>query len=270
MKENILKEALNHHIVAFLTSHCDPILYKDAHVQHCTNTVRYMSGANLGFFNGIWPHTACDAEIAAHIDYFRKKKLPFCLWVLSDEQKEAQASTLKEFFCPGPFTVIVRDASSSVERIQANDEVVVRKVTTEAMLQDFALVIAKVFFAGSREAYDFYFKTSLHRGFDGPLYHYVSYLNGQAVHAGSLFMTNGIGGLWNGATLSEYRRKGVGSMCAAYHIEEAKKLGAKRITSMLEPDQLAWGYCKKLGFEKCYELHPYFMTHQVAKPEVMS
>lgn len=125
------------------------------------------------------------------------------------------------------------------------------------------ILSAKFFFPENPEVNEFYFKANISQGFDGPLYHYLSYIDGKAVGTGTLFITKSddgklIGGLWNGGVLEEARGKGAGTSSAIRRVSDAMDLGVDSLNCTLMSDAMAWGYCKRLGFQKLFQMFPYF------------
>lgn len=92
--------------------------------------------------------------------------------------------------------------------------------------------------------------------------HYLAFDGELAVAAASLYIKDGVGSLVNGATLSEYRRRGAQGALIARRIRDAAETGAERVMSFTAestPERYNPSYHNMLraGFELLY-LRPNF------------
>lgn len=84
------------------------------------------------------------------------------------------------------------------------------------------------------------------------LYHWVARKEGKVVSALTTLVQGGIVSFWNGSTLPEYRCHGINTALRLLAINDAVEKGCHTGLSFLMGDGMAFGICKKLGFEtKC-------------------
>jgi ribosomal protein S18 acetylase RimI-like enzyme len=89
-------------------------------------------------------------------------------------------------------------------------------------------------------------------GLDLPTRGYLGYLNGEPVAASTLFLAEGVAGIYNVATLPEARRKGIGAALTVAPLLEARQLGYR--AAILQSSQAGFPVYRRLGFEKLCEI----------------
>lgn len=198
------------------------------------------------------------------VQFFQKQKLPSSCFIAPNSQLDRIGEYLKQlgYHTPGPYQAISLDLSlpltPSFQPIPS-----VKQVLTDKELKKWSTILATVFFPELKETLsDFLYENYKKLGYTGPMRHYLGYVDAKPVGASSLLLTYNshpeICGLWNGAVLKEWRRKGVGRAMAEKRIVDAQDLGFSLMVCFMEADALAWSYCKPLGFEVQHLLHPYF------------
>ncbi|MDF1655751.1 MAG: GNAT family N-acetyltransferase [Coxiellaceae bacterium] len=85
-------------------------------------------------------------------------------------------------------------------------------------------------------------------------YHFlVGYLDGKPVASGTLFIDDKVAGLFNGCTLPEIRRRGIGTASVVSALNYAKQLGCEYVTA--ESNRNMDSITTELGFETLMMFH---------------
>lgn len=136
------------------------------------------------------------------------------------------------------------------------DGVRIGAIASEADARAWCSVLCSAFEFG-RPFYDVYLPATLavaanpHR----PLRDYALWWNDEMVATVSIAVLDGVGGIYNVATLPKARRKGFGAAITAYAAREARALGAS--TAVLEASQAGFTVYRGLGFTVRGELEQY-------------
>ena len=114
---------------------------------------------------------------------------------------------------------------------------------------------AEIFIAGygvPKEGTEPYFRLLAGAGLDLPARHYLGYLDGQPMGASSLFLSAGVAGIYNVATLPPARGKGLGS-----HLTRIPLIGARRMgyqVGILQSSEMGYNLYRRLGFNKVCQI----------------
>jgi ribosomal protein S18 acetylase RimI-like enzyme len=89
---------------------------------------------------------------------------------------------------------------------------------------------------------------------------FILWLNLDGVPAGTatLSISPQSAGIWNLATLPEYRKAGIGASLVHAALVEAKARQHKQVMAILMPKGMAWGLFTKLGFREVCEF-PFYI-----------
>jgi ribosomal protein S18 acetylase RimI-like enzyme len=95
-----------------------------------------------------------------------------------------------------------------------------------------------------------------------PFRHYLGLLDGQPVATATLFFGAGVAGIYNVATLTEARGRGIGSAMTLVPLYEAHDLGYR--AGVLQSSEMGYSVYQRLGFQKlCQMDHFYWSREQV-------
>ena len=83
----------------------------------------------------------------------------------------------------------------------------------------------------------------------GEQVHFTAYLNEVPVGTATLSVSSSSAGIWNLATVMEYRNHGIGGALVHAAIAEAKRRQYRQVMAILMPKGMAWGLFTKLGFK---------------------
>lgn len=115
-------------------------------------------------------------------------------------------------------------------------------------LQEFMEIIGPIFHITGLAAE--LYKQSLWKLYEqGKMQHWLIRIDGIAVSAVSTFISREIVSFWNGATLPQLRRQGISTAIRSIALKNAVDSGCRVGISYLMADALAYGICKKLGYE---------------------
>ena len=216
---------------------------------------------------------AIDRRVAATIDAARATGRPFTWWIdpLAPAGLAArlEAAGLKQS-ARGPIMradlTVEADAAGAVEGVDAvdaapvDDELEIRRITTEPEFAEFARVIANCWDPPSRTVIEFLDKAAygmlgLARGGQSPTRTFVGYLRGEPVCSSQMLLAEGVAGLYNVATNAEYRRRGFGAAMTVAAMRDARALGYR--TVVLEASPMGEPVYRRLGFVTCGEVVEY-------------
>ncbi len=85
-------------------------------------------------------------------------------------------------------------------------------------------------------------------GVDLPLRHYLATLHGQPVAAATLFLAEGVAGIWNVATLKEARGQGIGRAITWQPLRDAREMGYA--IAALDATKMGYPVYRALGFRE--------------------
>jgi ribosomal protein S18 acetylase RimI-like enzyme len=88
-----------------------------------------------------------------------------------------------------------------------------------------------------------------------PMQSYLATLDGQAVAASALYLGAGVAGIYNVATLPEWRGKGLGAAMTLRPLLDARQMGYK--AGVLQSSELGYGVYRRLGFQELCKLDHY-------------
>lgn len=193
-----------------------------------------------------------EEEIDQAIQYFSAKNLPFMWWT------SAKILETKGFQFGGILTGIALDISQGIpSKFPTSSELKIKIVQTESELKVFTDLAADAF-AMSPKAIEQWLALNDSVMKREEQVHFMAYLNGIPVGTATLSVSRSSAGIWNLATVSEYRKRGIGSALVHAALMEAKKRQYGQVMAILMPKGLAWGLFTKLGFKAVCEF-PFFV-----------
>ncbi len=93
---------------------------------------------------------------------------------------------------------------------------------------------------------------------DLPRRHFVGFIDRRPVASSTLFLGAGVAGIYNVATISEARRRGIGAAMTSRCVREAAELGHR--LAVLEASPMGFPVYRRLGFSECCRLNAYVWT----------
>ena len=92
-------------------------------------------------------------------------------------------------------------------------------------------------------------------GSPSPLRHFLATIDGVPVATSSLFLGAGVGGVYDVATLPEWRRRGIGAAVTVATMNVARAEGYR--IAILHSSPLGVGIYRSLGFQDCCRIGQY-------------
>ncbi len=195
-----------------------------------------------------------DAEIQETIGYFKQSGLPFSWYRWPDSEPK----NLGEHLLSNGLTYassspgMIADLSRLPEAVPYVGDLEIKRVSTEEMMADWLIPI-KLAFQLPEIVLDFFLRTYIGLGLDedNPTRHFVAYLNGSPIACSTLYLgADQIAGIWNVATTTEARGKGIGTAVTWKACQEAVQEGWTH--AILRSSEMGYHVYQRLGFEEAF------------------
>lgn len=194
--------------------------------------------------------SACLKEIK---DFYQQYHTPnFCIW---DYNYNSVSSFANENSFAANLEFIGLSCQLQDENYELKDtpDVYYKKLKSIEELKDFFLPF-HVSFPFTDTAFE-EIKKIYHNNFNNVnLTHYVAYQNESPIACASLYILDGIAGLYNLAVLPDYRNRGIGKNLQKIRLNDAKKLGIK--SAVIQAASITERMSKQLNFQPCTIITP--------------
>ena len=221
--------------------------YEDSHIRW------FMTGVLHPFLNGVFytqlTSDNVDETIKKVSARFRNRHLPFMWWTGSTTQPVDLEAHLEDhgLIDTGGTPGMAVDLQKLHEDVSIPVNLTIKVVDDLKTLEQWVQTLLIVFdIPKKNEEVCFDLFASL--GFDLPLRNYVGFLNGKVVAISSLFLGAGVAGIYCVATLSEARRRGIGSVITLVPLQDARAMGYR--IGVLHASDMGFSVYRKLGFQK--------------------
>lgn len=233
---------------------CSPV--HNAEFQVMDQNILYAWGMDSVCHNGIIEKNQnrilTDEEIDRAIEYFSVKKLPFMWWT------SAKVLETKGFQFGGILTGIALDIAKGIPaKSTVSSDLRIEIIQSKVDVSSFTELAASAF-AMSPTATEQWLGLNASVMKRGEQIHFLARLNGVPVGIVTLSVSLSSAGIWNLATLPEYRKVGVGAALVHAALVEAEKRQYGQVMAILMPKGMAWGLFTKLGFKKVCEF-PFYV-----------
>lgn len=218
------------------------------------------------WFNGILcSNTTADGDTAfidETINYFKSKKVNAFTWWMEPHLKRSDWEPLLSrsgFGFSDDTPGMAVDLHLLDESTQKVDGLEIRAVEDEASLHTWVHIFTVGYglpLDWEKSIFDIWQKV----GYDFPLKNYLGYLNGKPVSTSSLFLGGGAAGIYDVATLSQARGKGIGAALTLHPLLEARKAGYR--IGVLQSSELGFNVYKKLGFRHLCQIEYFYKSMQ--------
>lgn len=204
-------------------------------------------------FNMVFAKCIDETTCRRVYDYYRKLKLPFAWWVLS-EMEQAQTILSKQGLIHEEEEVgMVCDLTNISQTYEPSKQLTIQQCKTRADYADFATVLSSIFDPPDEQIKVFYKKmASLREEQVEKMPLFVGYEDQSPVVTACLFLTE-VAGIYDVATKAEKRRKGYGSFMFRYMLQEARKRGYT--TAVLQASVEGINIYKRFGFKEICRFH---------------
>lgn len=206
----------------------------------------YSSGIDYAPCNGVIGDSGIipsEEEIEKALKYFNSRKVPFIWWTA------AQNLENHGFQFGGILTGIAIDIAKGIPTVKTGSQVQVKIISSEEDLRAFATLAVNAFGMNPKALGQFQAINTAAMNHQEQI-HFLALLDGIPIGTATLSTCEDSAGIWNLATLPEYRKHGVGTALVSAALLEAKKLQYDYVMAILMPKGMAWGLFTKMGFKE--------------------
>ena len=237
----------------------------DGEVYTGPDMVRYVSGLDIGYFNGVGvvhlpkDQERLDASVAAAMTPFVARSLPMLWWVSLSSTPSALGERLVAYgleVSPGPPGMAASlDTLDALGAPAAIPGVTIAPFTDEASAAEWGRVAAIGF--GMPESAIPPFTRFCARSLADPAWaFYLAYRDGQAVGSLMTFLHAGVAGIYTVATVPEARRLGVARALTHLAMLDARAAGYH--VAILQASEMGFNLYRGLGFATIFDYLHYF------------
>jgi hypothetical protein len=252
---------LHHHLISFYEYLAGNQFVPNAAFEKGKELNRCLSGIPRPYENIVMgiPSKDWDEVIQEQLHFFNKAKVPF-VWYL-DESADLQFKEKLQkqgFQDVGLLRGVIGSLHPSFFNPQLPSDCTVELVKEERSLAEFHAILCQVF--GMEGVVKEMYKKVLSSGAlreDPFLFHWILRKQGKAVSIVSTLIKEGLVSFWNGATLPEWRRHGFSSLVRQIALQHAMERGCRFGMSYLLAEGLAYGICKRLGYQTKWRFHAF-------------
>ena len=218
---------------------------KKLHLSNGDSFYHLDTGLPDPLFNLICLPTISNIESIAEANkLFSNRNEPFC-WLLQEEQvkKEIlQHFQNDQYKFLGSFSgmelELANYQNSTTSQIPSIE---IKQITSKKDFKEWAIIVAKVF-GLSRE-----FEDTIIEILSPDVIVVAAYSNGKMVATACAFVSDNIAGFYNGATLEEFRNKGISSALYHFRLSILKKMGIKK--AVIQTSPMSKSIAQKVGFK---------------------
>ncbi len=204
--------------------------------------------------------TEDDAErsIDTAINHFRSKGLPFSWWIGPTSTPADLGTRLAAHGLPlaETETAMWLDLSRLPDAAPVPVGVEIHRVRSPDHLAAYASVIAAGWDPPDQALIDVYARAADSALLpNSPARYHLGYLQGVPVATSECFLAHGVAGIYNVATLTQARRRGIGTAITMAALKRARLEGYR--TAVLQASAEGQGLYARLGFTACGEFREY-------------
>lgn len=227
-------------------------LFQEMTVKTTYNTLLIDSGFQTDMFNLICATGRESRDDVLHsLNYFRKRKLPFCWWAGFENEPEWLQNFLEsEGLASSEEETVMATLLEQGAWPEANGVLDVRQVDSQETLDDFLAVVGTIILEGEmREIIEFYHlveRAILKK--DALILFFVGYLKEKAVATASIFCSGEIASIFDVIVDPSFRGRGFGKLMTASAMKNAAEKGCQA-GALTATDDAKFLY-QKLGFQE--------------------
>ncbi|WP_284349165.1 GNAT family N-acetyltransferase [Roseisolibacter agri] len=188
-------------------------------------------------------------RVRAAVAHFRDAGRPFSWWVRPEDRPQALGALLEaEGLAAAESEVVMAcDDLAALAEVAVPGGLTIVRARDARTLADFATVNAENWSPPDAHVVRFYERAASALLADGsPQRFHVAYLDGVPVATAEVTLAGGSAGVFNVATRTAFRRRGIGGAVTAHALRDAHVAGARR--GVLEASADGAGVYARLGF----------------------
>lgn len=223
-----------------------------------------MPNAEFAMFNSVLDtdikHTD-SLDIIKHMQHLYQHKKQFCWWLTDFVKPQSITDLLQEqgFTKGSSFTGMLIDLSTSIKVPLGINTLNVQMVNSEEKLMDWVIPLQVSF--GIDDGSTAFLATTLQHLFHDPRFkHFYVEIDHKIVGVGSLFIENGVSGLYNLGVLPEYRHQKIATALKYHRLKFSQSVGAK--VAILQSSVMGKNLDQRIGFKPVFDFVPYLSPLQ--------
>jgi ribosomal protein S18 acetylase RimI-like enzyme len=205
-------------------------------------------------------------EMVAH--FTKRGVKTFSWWVTHDVDFESWAAALQAhgFGVNNSTPGMAMPLANLPEAAPLPQDFTIQAVSEEGGLRTWAHVFCAGFGLPESVA-DPYFELLAGLGFNLPWRHYLGILRREPVATSSVFLSNGVAGIYNVAVLPEARRSGLGAALTLEPLREARQMGCN--LSALQSSEMGYRVYQRLGYRQVSTIRNCYWSADEAKSHLV-
>lgn len=221
-----------------------------------------VTGIPYAMFNGVFRAQLAPGDVDTKIDgtlnYFKSRKVPMTWWTgpatrPADLGEHLEAHGLTH---AGDLAGMAVDLLALNEDLPIPSDLTIERVSDVETLKEWLHPVATGFkfpdFAANA-----YLDICASLGFGQhlPWHHYVARLKGEPIACSSVFLSAGVAGIYNVATVPHARGQGIGAALTLVPLHEARDMGYR--IGILHSSSMGFNVYRRIGFEEYCKLRTY-------------
>jgi len=219
----------------------------------------YASGIDYPTCNGVIDLTPdlplTQAAIASAVDFFTARQLPFMWWPLCHDCEALERTG----FQPGGTMkgIVLELAHWEPKVLDLPAGLAIREVCAPEEQLLFMRIMAQAFGMnpGAEQQMAAIFQAAVEQG---DMHNLMAYVDDVPVATVTLSTCSSVGGLWDGACLPDYRRRGILTALLQAALQESRRRGQQHAMAILMPKGMARGPTQTLGMVDVSD-HPFYL-----------
>lgn len=238
-------------------------LHKASGIEEFNNSLRYFTGCEFPFFNGVFNHYKNnELELIDNLDkttqFFTDHNTPFIWWWTQQTEIPTKIKTcldMNDFQFLGDFQGVAANLNE-IKCVTPDERIEIGVVNNEKEYQLFLDILCEVFQMSETVKSDLK-AIYCSYGPQGKFRHYLGYYAGEPVATLTSYIDGSVVGLYNGTTLTNFQKHGLCTLLADFAIKEATLSGCHYAVSQLMAPGMAKGLSEKIGFQTHCQLLPF-------------
>ncbi|MFX0115247.1 MAG: GNAT family N-acetyltransferase [Candidatus Hodarchaeota archaeon] len=228
-----------------------------------TNMIRMATGLPVSTLNLIagarLSENQIEREIEAALTLFKRQKVPMIWWVGPTSLPINLGSYLEQHGLEKVFDMLgMFYRLETLEEVELPSEFTFKIVNNEKLLRIWAETQTRGFESDDAATDHIYkFEKSLGTSLDALWLRYIGFMDNEPVGVSILFQGAGVAAIFNVATVSEYRRHGIGTLMTKIPLLKAKALGYKY--GVLKASPIGTHLYRAMGFNECGQIGLYYL-----------